>query len=106
MAVEVATAGHRAFASDIESRKCIHLPGIWNANDHAELLMHVGVGSGRFHATKFEWRPFILVEIREDFRGLHGLLWETKLCSRTHCARRFRNRRAIFRDEHTGKAVI
>src|ERR1019366_7105969 len=60
MSVEIAVASHRALAPYVESGKRIHLPRIWNADDHAKLLLCVGVRSSRLHAAKFERRPLYL----------------------------------------------
>jgi hypothetical protein len=61
MTVELTAAGYRSLAPYVERGKRIHLPGIRNADDHAELLLHTGVGRCRFHAAKFERRPLVLV---------------------------------------------
>ena len=78
MPVEVAAAGDRALAADVERRERIHLAGIGDADDHAELLLHGGIGGGRLHAAEFERRPLVLVEIGQQRRGLDGLRREAQ----------------------------
>jgi hypothetical protein len=51
MTVEVAAAGHRTLTSYVESARRIHLTGIWNADDYAELLLQVIV---RYHLVELE----------------------------------------------------
>jgi hypothetical protein len=53
MPVELAAAGHRTLASDVERPKGIELSGIWDAGDHSILLLYQRIGSGRFHAAEF-----------------------------------------------------
>ena len=66
MPVEFAAAGDRALAPDVEGGKCIHLAGIRDADDHSELLLDFGIGSGRLHAAEFERWPLVLVEIAAE----------------------------------------
>ena len=51
----------------------VELAGVGDADDHAELLRHLGLGGGRLHAAEFQRRALVLVEIGQDRRGLHGL---------------------------------
>ena len=66
MPVEVAPAGDRTLAADVERGERIHLAGVRHADDHAELLLHGRIGGRRLHAAEFERRPCVLVEIGQD----------------------------------------
>src|ERR1019366_2540640 len=105
MSVEIAVASHRALAPYVESGKRIHLPRIWNADDHAKLLLCVGVRSSRLHAAKFERRPPVFVEIGQDGGGLDSLGGEAKRLHAAHRAGRLRDRAAVFRHQRTCDAV-
>jgi hypothetical protein len=106
MPVVLAATGHRALAADVERGERIELTDVRLADDHAVLLMHGRIGSGRFHAAEFERRPFVFVEIRQDLRGLDGFGREAQRRPGAHGACRFRNRRTVFGDEQTADAVI
>ena len=84
----------------------VELAGVRDADDHAELLRHVGLGGGRLHAAEFERRAFVLVEIGQDGRRLHGLRRELQRRAGAHHAGRFGNRRAVLRHQHAGDAVV
>ena len=105
MPVEIAAAGDRALAADVQRGERVDLPGIRLADRHAELLGDLRIGSGRFHAAEFERRPLVFVEIGQDRRCLHGLDGETQRRAAAHGAFRFRNRRAAFRHQQIGGAV-
>ena len=68
VAVELALAGHRALAADVQGGERVELAGIGLADDHAVLLLHRRVGGGRLHAAEFERRPPVFVEIGEQRR--------------------------------------
>ena len=68
--IEVAAAGDRPLAPDVECAECVDLPGIGDAGDHAELLVHRRVGRGGLHAAEFQRWAFILVEVRQNRGGL------------------------------------
>ena len=106
MPVELAPAGHRTLAADIERADAVDLAGIGNADDHAELLLHVGLRRGRLHPAVFDRRALVLVEIGQDGRGLHRLRREFQRAPGAHHARRRRNRRAVLRHQHAGDAVV
>ena len=63
MPVKIATAGDGTLAANVEGRQCIHLTGVRLANGHAELLHDIRIGGGHLHATEFERRAFVFVEI-------------------------------------------
>ena len=107
MPVELAPAGDRALAADVERGERVELAGIRDADDHAELLLHVGIGGGRLHAAEFERRALVLVEIGQERRGLHGLR------SGSAAARRRARRRSPAATgapscghQHAGDAVV
>ena len=104
--VEVAPAGDRPFTPNVEGGQRIHLPGIRLADDHPELLLHVGIGGRRLHAAVFEGRPLVLVEIGQDGGGLDGLRGKAQRRPRAHGARRLGDRGAVFRDEQAGHPVV
>jgi hypothetical protein len=105
MSVELALAGHRALAANVEGRKRIHLACIGDAHDHAKLLIHLRVGRGRLHAPKFERRPCISVEVWEDRRSFDRLRGEPQRCLRADRAGRCRGWRAVFGQQRTGDAI-
>ena len=85
----------------------VELAGVGNADDHAELLLHIGLGGGRLHAAEFERRALVLVEVGQDGRGLHRLRRKFQRARRARttpvaCG----NRRAVRRHQHAGDAVI
>ena len=106
MAIEFTTTGDRPLATDVQRRECIHLTGIRNADDHAELLLHPGVGGGGLHAAVFERRSVVLVEVGQKRRRFHGPGRERQRRAATHRARRRRNRCAVCGDERARHAVV
>jgi len=54
--VELAPAGDRALAADIEGGQGIQLPGVRDAGDHAELLRHGWIGGRGLYAPEVEGR--------------------------------------------------
>jgi hypothetical protein len=106
MLVELAPAGDRAFASDIQRADPVDLAGVGNANDHAELLLHLGVGGGRFHPAELQRRTFVFVEIGQDGRRFHGLRREFQSRAAADHAGRFGNRRTVIGHQHAGDAVV
>ena len=105
MPVEIAAAGDRTLAADIEGGERVDLAGIGNADNHAELLLHGGIGGGWFHAAVFERRPLVLVETGQDLGGFDGFRREAKRGHCTHCAGRSGHGSAVFRDEGARDAV-
>jgi hypothetical protein len=103
--IERTLAGHRPLAADVERGERVHLPGIRHADDHAELLLHGGVGRRRLHAPVFQRRPLVLVEVGQDRRGFHGLRREAQRRRRARRAARFRHRRAVRRHEQARHPV-
>ena len=87
MPVEVAAAGHRALAADVERRERVQLPGVRDADDHAELLLDRRIGCGRLHAAEFERRSRVLVEV--------GKIVEASTVSRGKRERRARAHRSV-----------
>src|ERR1700730_3623795 len=82
--VEIAAAGDRPLASDVEGGERIELTGIGLAGDHPVLLLRRWIGRRRLHAAEFERRALILVEIGENRRGLDGLDREAQRRRRAH----------------------
>ena len=106
MPVKIALAGHRAFAANVERSKCVDLTGIGLADNHAELLLHAGIGSGWLHAAEFQRRPLILVEIGQDRRGFHGLGRKAQRRRCAHGPDRFRHGRAVLGQQQARDAVV
>ena len=106
MTVELAAAGDRPLAADVERGQRVQLPAIGDAGDHAVLLLNRGIGGGRLHAAEFERLAAVLVDVRQDGRGPDGRGREAERRQRAHRTRGLGDRRTIFRDEHTGNAVI
>ncbi len=106
MPVEIAAAGDRPLAADVEGGERVELARIGDAGDHPILLLHRGVGGGGLHAAEFEGRTPIAVELGQDRRGPDGLGREAQRSPGAHRAGRFRHRRAILGYQHAGDAVI
>ena len=90
MLVELALAGDRALAADVQRADGIDLAGVGNADDHAELLLHARIGGGRLHPAEFDRRTLILVEIGQDRRSLHRLGRKPQRRAGAHRALRLR----------------
>src|SRR5262249_18487405 len=106
MPIKISSAGDRTLTSDVEGGERIHLPGMWYADDHPELLLYGRIGSRRLHTAVFERRPRVLVEIGQDRGGLDGGGRETQRRLRAHGARYFGDRGAILGNERAGDPVI
>ena len=65
MPVEVALAGDRALAADVEHAERAHLPGVWNPDGHPELLLHGRVGGGRLHPSELDRRGLLRVAVAQ-----------------------------------------
>jgi hypothetical protein len=104
--VEIAPAGDRTLATDVEGGQGVQLPGVWDAGDHPELLRHGRIGGRRLHAPEFEGRPRVPVKIGQDRGRLDGVRREAQRRLRAHDARRFRDRGAVGGDEPAGDPVI
>jgi hypothetical protein len=104
--VEIALAGHRALAADIDRGQRVHLVRFGNADDHAELLLHFGIGRGRLHTPVFQRRAFVLVEIGQDLVGFDGLGREAQRLFAAHRAGRRGDVGAVFGDQRARWPVI
>jgi len=104
--VELASAGHRALASDIECGERVELARVRPARDHPVLLLHRGVRGGRLHAAEFDRRPLVLIEIGQDRRGLDRLSREAQRRRRAHHSGRFSGWPAILGYEPARNTVI
>src|SRR5437588_3735256 len=105
MFVELAFAGDRAFASDVEGCERIDLASVGDADDHAKLLMHVGVRRRHFHAPVLERRPDISFQIGKKCRSFDGLRREAEGRSSPNCSGRWRDWAAILGQQRTGDAI-
>ncbi len=105
VAVEIAAAGYRPLAADVERGKSIDLAGIRDAGDHAELLRYRRIGSGWFHAAEFERRPVVLIEVGQDGRGADGVRGETQPNAGAHRAGGLGHRGAVLGHQHARDAV-
>jgi hypothetical protein len=106
MQVEIAPAGDGSLAADVERCERIDLASVRDADDHAVLLLHRGVGGGRLHAAVLEGLALVPLEIGKQRRGLDRLARKAQRRARTHGAGRRRHRGAILGDQRTGGAVI
>jgi hypothetical protein len=106
MPVELALAGDRALAADIQGGEGVELAGIRFAGDHAVLLLRRRIGGGRLHSPEFERRALVFVEAGEDRRGRDGFGREAEGSTGAHRAGRFRDRRAVLGDEPAGDTVV
>ena len=106
MPVEVAAAGHRALAADVERRERVHLPGIRGCRRSCRTAAarpgSEAVASMRPNSSGGPWywsRSGRMVG------GLDGLGREASAPSRAPC-RRPRHGRAVRGDQHAGDAVV
>jgi len=106
VAVEIAAAGDRTLAPDVQGGERVELSGIALARDHPVLLLHSSVRRGGVHPAEFERRPFVFAEIGKDRGGLDGLGGKAQRRRRPHRTRRFGDRRAVFGNEHARDPVI
>src|SRR5215831_13417035 len=106
MPVELAPAGHRPLAADVERAERIELVAIGDADDQAELLLSSGIGSRWLHASELQWWAFVAVEIRQDVSGLHGGGRKAQRRSGPHGAGRLEHWRAIRSHELAGDAIV
>ena len=106
MSVEFALAGHRTFAADVQCRERVELARIGLADDHAVLLVHIGVGGGRLHAAEFERRTLILIEIGKDRCAGNGLSWKGNRRTAPHGADYLGYRGAVLGHEQARDTVI
>ncbi len=106
MSVEVTPTGDGTLPSDVEGGERIHLTRIRRADDHSELLLDVRIGSRRLHASVFEGRALVLVEIGQDRGRLDGLRGEAQRHRRAHGTYRFRDGGTVFGDEQAGHPVV
>src|SRR5262245_47889610 len=106
MPVELAPAGDRPLAADVERAERIELVAIGDADDQAELLLSGGIGSRWLHAAELQWWAFVAVEIRQDVDGLHGGGGKAQRRSGPHGAGRFEHWRAVRSHELAGDAIV
>ena len=69
MPVEVALAGDRSFAADVEHAERAQLLRVRDADRHAELLLHGRVGGGRLHPAELDRRRLARIAGRQARRG-------------------------------------
>jgi hypothetical protein len=105
MPVEVALAGDRALAADVQRRQRVHLARIRDAGDHAILLLDRRIGCRLLHAAEFERPAFIFVEIRKEVGGRQRFGWELHRGPAAHRAVRRRDIGAVLRHELARNAV-
>jgi hypothetical protein len=84
VAVELAPAGDRALAADVEGGERVQLPVMRHAGDHPELRRHGRIGGRCLHAAGCEGRPPILVEIRQEGRRREGVSRKAQRQWHTH----------------------
>src|SRR5258708_30763878 len=106
MKIVNAFAGHRALTADVERTDRVDLSCVRVPNDHAILLLDAGIGRRWLHAAELEWRPPVLVEVRQDRRGLHSLRWKSQWRLGTNRAGRFGHVGAVFRQQKARNTVI
>jgi hypothetical protein len=106
MPVVIAAAGDRPLPADVECCERVQLPGIGDAGDHAELLLHARIGGRGLHAAVLEGRTLVAVEIGQDGGSLDGLRRKAHPAHRAHRPGRFGNGRPVFRNEHARHAVV
>ena len=106
MAVVLTLAGDRTLAPDVQCAHGIQLPSVGHADNHAELLLHVGIRRGGVHAPELQRRPLVLVHIRQQLRSSHRLCGEPQRLLCADSPPRFRDRPTIRGHQHTGNSVI
>ena len=63
MPVAVAFAGHGALAADVEHAHGAQLTGVRDADRHAVLLLHLGVGGGRLQPSELDRRRLLRIAV-------------------------------------------
>ena len=106
MPVEVTTAGYGTLTPEVQGGQSIQLPGIGYTYYHAELLVDLGVGGGRFHSAEFQGRAPVLVQVREDIRRPDCPGGEADPLLGPDNAGRFTDGGTVFGNEHAGNAVV
>jgi hypothetical protein len=104
--VELALAGDRALAANVQGRERVELAGIGLPRDHAVLLLYIRIGGSRLHAAKFEGWTLVFVAIGEDRRGGDGLGREAQWGAGANRPGGFGNACAVLGDEQAGDAII
>src|SRR5262249_25120017 len=92
-------------APDVEGSERVHLPSVWNTDDHSELLLHGRIRRGRLHASEFKGRSFVLVEVGQYNRRLYRCGGKYDGLLPVDWARSQRNRSAALRHQHAAYAV-
>ena len=106
MPVEVAAAGDRALAPDVQGGERVELAGVRLADDHPELLLDFGIGRRRLHAAELEGPPLVPIEIGQHGGSRDGLGGKGERGAGAHGARRLGDGFAVLGDEHAGHSVI
>ena len=105
MPIKISLAGDGTLAPDVEGvASAFTCPAC--ADDHPKLLLHGRIGGRCLHATVFEGRPLVLVEIGQDRGGLDGGGREAQWRLRAHGARCCGDRGAVWSDGRAGDPVI
>ena len=106
MRVEVAFAGDRALAADVQRFERVELAGVRNADAHAELLLHAGIGDGRLHAAELDRQAACTDRSpARHWRRARSRRELERLAGANDAARR-RDRRAVLGDQRRAHAVV
>ena len=98
MPVVIALARHGALAPDVQGGEGVHLARVRDSDDHAVLLLDLGVGRGGLHAAELERRACVFFQIGPVVGGLHRPGGKLDRRAAAHRAPGFRNGRAVFGD--------
>ena len=107
MRVASRLAAHRTFAANVERLQRIQLPGVRNADAHAELLharsdRRSSVPSGRIRSAG----PGTRSKFGRTLGDRHGVRRKLERRTGANGARRGRNRRAVLRHKRGAHAVV
>ena len=104
--IEITSTGDGTLAADVERAEGVDLTGIGHSDDHAELLMHRGIGYRALHPAEFQWRAGVFVEIRQDRRRLHRLRRKPDRRLAADDARHLGHRFAVLGNQHAADTVV
>ncbi len=106
MLIKLAPTRHRTLTTDVQVGERVHLSGVWNAGDHAELLLYAGVRGRSLHTPKFQRGALVPVKIGQDGRCRNGLGGKAKRRLASHHTCRLGDWRPIFGDQGASHAVV
>ena len=106
MPVVITLTGDGALAANVQGGEGVHLTRVRDSDDHAVLLLDLGVGRRGLHAAELERRACVFLQVGQVVGGIYRFGRELYRRAAAHRAPGFGNGRAVFGDEHAGDAVV